>query len=190
VFVPGQRSDWSAGARVGGAVPLIALAVLIAGCGEKEENLDAGATTGTVGATTVAEPASEIAGGWTGQLTQKDLPPFQIGVVIDPGGSGLVAYTGINCGGKWAPKFATPPAAGAEYLFEERINEGAGGSCKGTGTVALAQAADMLSYRFTGGGVTSSGVLSRTGFDQVFAVFKRAGLNVSRTVVADKLPPG
>jgi len=180
-----RRSGWTISARIGAPIATVALAtVILAACGEKEENLDPGATT------TANEAAVEIAGGWTGQLTQKGLPPFQIAVVIDPEGSGLVAYTGINCGGTWTPKFATAPSAGAEYLFEETINREAGGSCKGTGTVSVTRTGDTLSYRFTGGGVTSTGVLSPVGADQVFAVFKQAGLNVDRAVITDRLPPG
>jgi hypothetical protein len=44
------------------------------------------------------------------------------------------------------------------------IDRGAGGNCKGVGTVTLTPTpADRLDYAFTGGGVESRGVLSRLG---------------------------
>jgi hypothetical protein len=172
-------------ARPGVALATLVLAAaVVTACGEKEENLDVG-TTATTG-----EPAAAIAGRWTGQLAQKGLPPFQIAVVINAGGSGAVAYTGINCGGTWTPRFTAPPAAGAPYIFDERIDRGAGGSCKGTGSVSVTHEGNTLSYRFTGGSVSSDGALSLASADQIVAVFKQAGLGGGRATVRDQLPPG
>ena len=50
--------------------------------------------------------------------------------------------------------------------FRERIDAGAGGECKGTGTVTVSHLsgghAKRLRYQFTGGGIESQGVLSNT----------------------------
>jgi hypothetical protein len=157
--------------------PLAALAVgavLLAACGEKEENLEAAAGTTT---TATSEATAEIAGDWTGQLTQKGLAPFRVAARIEPSGSAEVAYTGINCGGTWSASAAPVASTGPTFTFEETIDEGAGGTCKGTGTVVVThEANDTLNYRFTGGGVTSRGVLQRTDAAGLRPVFKQAGV--------------
>jgi hypothetical protein len=157
------------GARGGLTVALLALGAFVAGCGEKEEDL--GTATGTI----ATEPTSEIAGDWAGQLTQKGLAPFQVAVRIDPSGTGRVAYTGINCGGSWTSK-GTLESQPPQYLFEERIGKGAGGTCKGIGEVKIAPRGETLGYVFSGGGVTSRGLLSRTDAAGLRPVFKQAGV--------------
>jgi hypothetical protein len=170
--------------RFGASIALIAICGLLAGCGEKEEDLDAGVTTTTNDAT------AEIAGRWTGQLTQKGMAPFQVGVWIVPSGTAMVAYTGINCGGSWSPSAAPVASTGTTFTFQETIDVGAGGACKGTGTVVVRhEVNDTLNYRFTGGGVTSRGVLRRTDFAGLRGVFEQAGLGLQRAAVADKVPP-
>jgi hypothetical protein len=157
--------------RVPAALAAIALGgSLLVGCGEKEENLDAGTTT-------AASSAAEIAGDWTGQLSQKDLPPFQVAVRIEASGKGQVAYTGINCGGTWTQTTVSVGSTGATFSFEETIDQGADGTCKGSGLVVLTHRAnDSLSYRFMGGGIISRGVLQRTDAAGLRPVFERAGL--------------
>jgi hypothetical protein len=126
----------------------------------------------------------QIAGRWIGKLHQKELKPFQVAVDIGSDGNGTVAYTGIECGGEWAldeVQPSTPP----RYVFTEEITEGAGGTCKGTGTVSLLPIQDHApnrpaynrsNYAFTGGGVTSSGLLHRTDPAHLAPVFRQAGL--------------
>jgi hypothetical protein len=126
----------------------------------------------------------QISGRWTGTLHQKGLKPFEIAVDIGADGNGKVAYTGIKCGGDWTLDgvlSSLPPS----YEFAERINQGAGGKCKGTGRVSLAPiqgnepnapAYNEMNYTFTGGGVTSRGLLRRTDSARLAPVFERAGL--------------
>jgi hypothetical protein len=138
-------------------------AIALAGCGNSND----GETT----ATTVSADTKPIAGDWTGTLTQKGLPPFRIAVSINGTGTGVVAYTGINCGGIWTA--GTKHSAG--YEFTEQIEFGSGGSCKGTGTVDLTPSGSRLAYTFAGGGITSRGVLSRTTARRLKAVFRSVG---------------
>jgi hypothetical protein len=146
-------------------------ASMLAGCGEKEENLEPAPTTAA------SDPTAEIAGDWTGQLAQKGLAPFQVAVRIEASGQGQVAYTGINCGGAWTPSGAPVASTGPTFSFEETIDRGAGGTCKGSGTVVVThEPNDTLRYRFTGGGVTSRGVLQRTDATGLRPVFEQAGL--------------
>jgi hypothetical protein len=145
------------------------LAVLIAGCGGSSDNSES-TTKAPVG----------VAGDWTGTLRQKGIAPFQIAARLDAVGSGRVAYTGIECGGSWTPHVAldsNPP-----YLeIKERINEGAGGECKGWGTVSLhpssALSASPMQYEFVGGGVSSHGLLHRTDAATLQRIFKQAGVD-------------
>ncbi len=166
-----------------GLLPALAAAALmvlpLAGCGEKDEpDLGSAATTTSSTATTAAEPAAEVAGDWTGQLTQKGLKPFQVGVRIDPSGSGQVAYTGINCGGTWGlgPVRAAEGSAVPRYFFRETIKTGAGGDCKGKGSVTITPADGSLTYEFVGGGVESRGTLAKTDAAGLAPVFAQAGV--------------
>lgn len=153
----------------------LAAALLAAGtaaCGEKQENIDSSAAD--------APDISAIVGAWSGQLQQRGLDPFLVAVRIEQPGSGRrtqVAYTGINCGGSWklkAARQADPPS----YLFAEQIDEGAGGECKGRGSVTLGPTPNGagLSYSFLGGGVQSTGTLTRSDEAGIAPVFAQAGV--------------
>jgi hypothetical protein len=152
---------------------LVLPAFLITGCGG--DGGDGGGTTTTVG------PAQEIAGDWTGQLTQKGLAPFRVGVRIEADGTGRVAYTGIECGGMWTLKRALASGPPAGYTFREEITQGAGDSCKGAGAVGIApmpvRAPKELGYGFTGGGVSSHGTLHQTDEAGLKPVFDEAGVS-------------
>ena len=139
---------------------------LLAGCG-------GGDSSGT------EDAALPIAGDWTGTLEQKGLAPFRIAVQIEASGTGRVAYTGIECGGVWDIHdilSSLPP----QYEITERINQGAGGECKGSGAVSLQPESSShdsrLRYEFTGGGVTSRGLLHRTDSAGLKPVFDEAGV--------------
>jgi hypothetical protein len=158
-------------------VPLVFLLLSVVGCGNGGEAIEPGAT-GDEGVT------RQIAGRWTGTLHQKQLPAFEIAADISSDGAAEVAYTGIECGGEWSldgVQASLPP----RYDFTEEIKAGAGGTCKGTGTVSLLPiqhnspnepAYSRMHYRFTGGGVTSRGLLHRTDPPHLKAVFKGAGV--------------
>jgi hypothetical protein len=149
------------------------LALVLAGCGSSDD--------GTTTSTSAVKPgeAQAIAGDWTGRLQQEDLAPFRIAVRIDPSGAGQVAYTVINCAGVWQPRGIMGPQS-RHYAFTERINRGAGGKCKGIGRVTTelesVTGKERLHYEFTGGGVTSRGVLGRTDAAGLAAVFRQAGV--------------
>lgn len=126
----------------------------------------------------------QIAGEWSGKLHQKGLAPFKIAVKISPSGSGQVAYTGIRCGGEWTLT-EVAPSLPPQYHFAENITEGAGRACKGRGNVSLRPiqgytpnepAYKRMKYSFTGGGVTSRGLLHRIHAGEEAPVFKRAGV--------------
>ena len=152
--------------------------VLLAGCGNGQSaGQEAGVSSGE-GVT------RQISGRWKGTLHQEGLKPFEIGVDIGADSTAKVAYTGIQCGGDWSldkAEASTPP----RYLFTETIDEGAGGSCKGRGRVSLepiqrhapnGPAYLQMNYSFTGGGVTSTGLLHRTDASHLSPVFKESGV--------------
>jgi len=155
------------------ALAALALAAGLTACGEKEETISTSTGSGTDG--------FAIAGEWTGELTQEGLPPFLVAVrIADPAAEGdsQVAYTGINCGGTWTfdGRGTSEPAV---YTFTEQITQGAGGNCKGNGTVTLTANADApqkLAYAFSGGGVQSSGTLQKTDAAGIAPVFAQAGV--------------
>jgi hypothetical protein len=161
---------------------LVAVAVIAAaGCGGS----GGGAAPST--AATSEQPTRAIAGSWTGTLRQTGLPQFRIAVVIDRGGTATVAYTGIDCGGRWT--LDNGDDARRSYVFTEQITHGKGGSCKGTGTVDLVRTErGTVRYRFEGGGVTSSGVLSPGRRSALVAIWRRAGLRIARTAVTSTVP--
>jgi len=157
---------------------LFALPFAAAGCGGGADAGEPGASGSEIGLT------RQISGRWTGTLHQDGLRPFRIAVDLGADSAAEVAYTGIQCGGGWkldGVETSVPP----RYLFTEQISEGAGDACKGTGTVSLSPiqsqapnepAYNRLDYRFTGGGVTSSGLLHRTDTPHLRAVFKKGGV--------------
>jgi hypothetical protein len=135
------------------AVPFAVLAIALSACGEREEpEIEA-----------TAESQFEISGEWKGRLTQKGLKPFTVTATIvslERSKQNVVRYTGIDCSGTWDYLGATATA----YRFREVIDRGQGGKCKGVGTVALTPLTDdRVDYVFTGGGITSEGVLTRRG---------------------------
>jgi hypothetical protein len=148
-------------------VPLALSVALVAGCGISEDS-------------PVDRPTEPIAGNWTGTLQQKGLKPFRIAVRIAANGGGDVAYTGIECGGHWRLASDVPSVPAPGYAFKEEITEGAGGNCKGTGTVIIRPdpppAPNVLGYEFTGGGVASKGTLHKTDAAGLKPVFDEAGV--------------
>lgn len=104
-----------------------------------------------------------ITGKWSGGLTQKGLEPFTVTADIrdleDPA-QNTVHYSGIDCGGHWNYL----GRSGDAYRFRQIIDRYiVGGTCKGVGVVTLTPTSgDRLRYEFQGGGVKSTGVLSRT----------------------------
>lgn len=138
---------------------LLVAAALLVGCGDDDG--EQGATTGPT--TTEAQTGYDITGSWRGKLSQKGLAPFTvvatIGSLEDPS-QNTVRYTGIDCGGNWTYL----GREGAAFRFNEVIDRGAGGNCKGAGDVYLTPfGPDGVDYLFRGGGVESAGVLKRTG---------------------------
>jgi len=106
---------------------------------------------------------TSLRGSWTGLLHQRGMRPFRVWArIADPdGGAGnTVRYSGLGCRGRWTAL----AAAGVAHRFTETITAGAGGACKGSGTVSLRPTGDpnALRYVFRGGGVTSSGILRRS----------------------------
>jgi hypothetical protein len=150
------------------AVPVL----LVAGCGGSSDNAATSTSAIKLG------PTPEIGGPWAGKLTQAGIAPFRIAVVINDDGTGLVAYTGIDCAGHWSLDSGEAPS----YVFTEEITEGRGGECKGTGTVHLTHTAPgKLSYRFEGGGVTSSGLLAPASMRALIAIFGQAGVSFTES---------
>ena len=150
-------------------VPPTLLALLIVGCGSGGSDAAQG------------KAAKPIAGDWIGTLKQKGLAPFRIAVQIEPSGEGRVAYTGIECGGTWTMQ---PEILGSRppiYGFDERIEEGVGGECKGSGDVSiqpeLIAPKTILHYDFAGGGVKSHGLIHRTSAEALKPVFDQAGVD-------------
>jgi hypothetical protein len=158
---------------------LVLAALLIGGCGGSGADSDATSKTATKSGST-----RTIMGPWAGKLTQAGLAPFRVATIVNSDGTGLVAYTGIDCTGHWTLKSGEDP----QYVFVEQITSGSGGNCKGSGTVNLVKtSAGTLRYRFTGGGVTSEGLLMPASVRAVFAIFRRTG-HTFKASIADKLP--
>jgi hypothetical protein len=134
------------------AVLAIAAVALLAGCGDDETS------TGPSG-----DPIAAVAGTWAGTLHQKSTSPFPIEVTIasssDPAAN-VVDYGGsIGCSGTWS--YIGTDAESVQ--FEEVIDSGEGGPCKGRGAVTVRPAGGDLDYVFRGGGVESRGVLHSAG---------------------------
>jgi hypothetical protein len=153
---------------------LMASVLLAVGCGSESGSSNTTSTTAAKAGST-----REILGQWTGTLTQAGLPPFRVAALIFSG-AGKVAYTGIDCAGDW--KLDGGGDTSGSYVFTETINQGAGGKCKGTGTVHLDQVAPKrLRYRFEGGGVSSRGILRPARSRAWTAIFREAGIQVGQS---------
>jgi hypothetical protein len=131
---------------------LLALAfvlLLLAGCGEDETTTREG-----------GDPIDSVAGEWEGTLQQKDMPSFPIRVTIASASArdeNVVSYGGtIDCSGTWR----YVEKHGATVVFEEVIDSGEGGNCKGRGRVRVTPSGGDLEYQFRGGGVVSRGRLA------------------------------
>jgi hypothetical protein len=135
-----------------------ATAVGLAGCGDGGASSETGTTTGAGG-------FAAVEGSWAGTLRQAKTDPFPIEVTVesqDDPKLNVVHYGGeIDCSGNWSDL----DGSGSEISFREVIDRGRGGRCKGAGTVRLETTGDpdRLDYSFSGGGVSSDGVLSRGG---------------------------
>jgi hypothetical protein len=151
--------------RIVQAGAAIALAVLVvAGCGEKSEP-DLGAATEETTTVQNGGQAFDIRGRWDGVLEQKGIGSFGVEATINapPGKrAGDVRYGGINCRGRWEYL----GRRGGAYRYRETITSGAGGECKGSGTVTLKPDKGELEYEFRGGGVVSDGTLERKSGQQ------------------------
>lgn len=106
-----------------------------------------------------------LAGTWAGTLEQEGQPSFPVHATIrslTDRAENTVNYGGsINCLGNW--KFRPNAGSGETVEFTEVIDSGRGGNCKGRGTVSLTATSDphALDYVFKGGGIESSGTLTR-----------------------------
>lgn len=131
---------------------LCALALPLAGCGERDEPEIAAPD---------AQSQFEIRGQWRGQLTQQGEKPFSVQaeiVSLERFKANEVTYGGIDCSGTWEYLGASESA----YRFQEKIERGAGGACRGEGTVSLTPLSDdQVGYEFRGGAVVSRGELRR-----------------------------
>lgn len=115
-------------------------------------------------ASTATTVTPTIKGTWAGTLTQRDSPDFTVTATIRSfnryAARNSVRYgPPLRCRGHWRYLGRT----GRTHRFRETITSGDSAVCKGTGTIALTTQTnpDRLRYRFTGGGVTSSGTLRR-----------------------------
>jgi hypothetical protein len=133
------------------------LAVVVAGCGEKEEPSAAELDASSAEEELTAD--LPIAGRWKGELRQKGLKPFTVTAQITgPDGPNRVHYSGIDCSGTWTYE----GRYNDRFIFQEVIDRGKGRKCKGAGTVTVTIAVDdRLDYEFRGGGIVSRGVLHR-----------------------------
>jgi hypothetical protein len=151
---------------------LLVLGAAASGCGEKSEpdlgelasteELPLGDQLRQLGDQDITT-AGPIQGRWRGTLTQKGVKPFPIDVRIDSLADpkrNPVTYGGqIGCSGTWR----YIGGEGAVVRFQETIDSGRGGDCKGEGTVTLRYASsstDALLYEFRApGGVESKGTI-------------------------------
>ena len=133
-------------------VTVLATAVAISACGEREEPEITPTTTAA---------QFEITGSWRGQLEQQGMKPFPVEATIaslERFKDNTVSYSGIDCSGTWEYLGATTTT----YRFHEVISSGRSAKCKGQGTVSLSPLTqDSVAYEFRGGGVASEGDLQR-----------------------------
>ena len=129
----------------------LAVAVVLGACERDEPEIPS--ATG--------ESEFEITGRWEGELTQPGMKPFTVEALIaslERFNKNIVHYARRNCSGTWEYLGASETA----YRFEELIERGAGGACKGRGTVTLTPLSDdTVDYVFRGAGVVSRGELAR-----------------------------
>jgi hypothetical protein len=138
-------------ARTSLAVVLTATLALLPSCGSNKSEWSPSAAP---------RGESFLLGRWSGELKQSQLPPFRVMAEIrslSRSARNSVAYTGINCGGRWTYL----GRRGDTYRFRETIDRGRGGKCKGVGEVSLRREGGRLRFTFKGGGVESRGVLLR-----------------------------
>jgi hypothetical protein len=147
-------------------LPLLAFALLVplGGCGDDDDDGGGDEITGTMSSdATGAFAEYDITGTWSGTLKQQNLPDFRVRAEIrnlNDKFKNTVSYTGINCSGHWEYLGRD----GAAFLFEEVIDAGKGGNCKGKGNVTLTPFSETgADYNFRGGGVQSAGVVKRSG---------------------------
>jgi hypothetical protein len=102
-----------------------------------------------------------LEGTWHGELHQAGLKSFTVAVTIrslHDARRNPVRYSGLDCTGTWAYL----GARSGRFRFREVITAGKSDTCKGAGTVSLVPlSAAALRYRFSGGGVTSAGIIRR-----------------------------
>jgi hypothetical protein len=112
-------------------------------------------------AVAAAFSARDLEGTWHGPLRQAGLKPFTVTVTIrslHDSRRNPVRYSGLDCTGTWA----FLGSAGGSLRFREVITAGKSDTCKGSGTVTLVPlSAGALRYRFSGGGISSAGVIRR-----------------------------
>ena len=144
--------------RLAAALVACTLLALTSGCGEKSEP----DFSGPGAQPPAADPLAAIAGDWSGTLRQQGVKPFTVRVTIasaDKPAANPVSYSGIDCSGTWDFQ----GRSGSGYSFREVIDRGKGAKCKGAGQVAVTPQGGRLAYRFHGGGVSSRGLLSKSG---------------------------
>jgi hypothetical protein len=159
-----------------GTLVLLALAGVSAGCGEKSEpeltdvtsteELPLGDQLRQLGDEDITT-AGPIQGRWRGTLSQKGIKQFPIDVRINSLADAKrnpVTYGGqIDCSGTWRYIGGDGPLV----RFQEVIDSGQGGDCKGEGTVTLRYAGnstDALAYQFRSpGGAESTGTIRLVG---------------------------
>jgi hypothetical protein len=164
---------------------LCLLAVPVAGCGDDDPDKPPVDVSGLLRSDPIV---AELEGDWAGELKQAGVPPFEVAVSFTPGAPTRVAYTGIECGGTWTAT-GTLDSLPPYYLFDERIDQGEGGECKGTGQVSLnpqepcrkpqgesCAVYQHLDYEFRGGGVVSKGTLTRASETELERIFDEAGV--------------
>jgi hypothetical protein len=106
--------------RISAALLAVAAALMLAACGEKDDDSFDFPPRHPVPAAQ-APPASSIAGNWAGLVKSKDGASYTASIVIVPAGGknfrGKTAYPGLQCGGELTGGLETPGV----YRFRETI---------------------------------------------------------------------